>query len=703
MGIEDCPLCHRTYHQLSQHLTTSHGVRNKAERKLLLAIPSGRVDIRKGPCPVAACGKFSSRLDRHLKGHTELTAAARRQTIQAMKRKKILGDLAELRATNPTVPLASSLDLEDPTTAAPEEVMPGEEVLDDDPNAPQFPCSNPGCMRLITSLRDNVADLNGQVDTLSRALRDVTRRYRLLKRRSQPSASAHVARVTGRLMAALGTPERGEAEEEEGEPCAGSSGEPAGEAPAEQPLAPAQPPQQEKYPFPDHVPVLNLLLEEFRGHQEGADPTPRLVNNVGSKVFRIRNFVAYMAAGQTDLASLAFLNQTARMRSWHNSLNQAKIAEPTVQMYLKNVSQFLAYVTETPPPNCRLSRTVMVGLNREIKSLIRSVRRRVVVHEVAVKQAKDSHLIPKAALRQCVASTKVAIPEILARLKVTSDRKDQWSFYGHLTAYLACIYGHRGGVFQNMTIGEVEAARQGAMDGCYVINIASHKTNQAFGAAQLALTEEEYGWLTEFLAMRKELVGGSDAHYFFFTSKPSSCKNLNQYFQEAWAGMELPGTPTFTDVRTSIATHAKNTHSPGDRHKVSRFMCHDTSTADRFYALNLDAKQAAEQRKLFESAVEGEEAPLGTPERPTTSSSGPKVARRKRPPPAATPQQTEEEEGDPRESASEEPSPAKRCQRVLRLKNPIVRLSPVKSPHKVAQKLLSAAKKRQRKATRHFF
>lgn len=87
------------------------------------------------------------------------------------------------------------------------------------------------------------------------------------------------------------------------------------------------------------------------------------------------------------------------------------------------------------------------------------------------------------------------------------------------------------------------------------LQISAHKTNQAFGAAQLAMDAEEYGWLEEFLSMRSTLVGGKDAHYFFFTSKPSSCKNLNQYFQEAWAGMGLPGTPTFTDVRTSIATH----------------------------------------------------------------------------------------------------------------------------------------------------
>ncbi|XP_048046191.1 uncharacterized protein LOC125268125 [Megalobrama amblycephala] len=164
-----------------------------------------------------------------------------------------------------------------------------------------------------------------------------------------------------------------------------------------------------------------------------------------------------------------------------------------------------------------------------------------------------------------------------------------------------------------MTIAEVEAAKTGSQEGCFMINISTHKTNQAFGAAQLALSGEEYGWLADFLDMRPYLVGGEHAHYFFFTSKPSSCKNLNQYFQEAWAGMGLPGSPTFTDIRTSIASHAKNLHTSGDRQKVAQFMCHDTSTADRFYALNLDARQAAEHCRLFEVAVEGEDAAPGSP------------------------------------------------------------------------------------------
>lgn len=48
--------------------------------------------------------------------------------------------------------------------------------------------------------------------------------------------------------------------------------------------------------------------------------------------------------------------------------------------------------------------------------------------------------------------------------------------------------------------------------------IESHKTNQAYGPAQVALLEEEYEWARCFLAMRNTLPGGKTAKHFFFTS-----------------------------------------------------------------------------------------------------------------------------------------------------------------------------------------
>ncbi len=157
------------------------------------------------------------------------------------------------------------------------------------------------------------------------------------------------------------------------------------------------------------------LMEEFRGHSVGIDPTPKWINNVSSKIFRIKHFIGFMSAGQTNLASLTFLDNRSKVRYWLSFLRQCKISEPTVHHYLKNVAQFLQYLNETPPPTCWLSRVALVGLKREIRNLIRLVRCRMVVQELDVKQAKEARLIPKATLRACRESAKHKIPEILGK------------------------------------------------------------------------------------------------------------------------------------------------------------------------------------------------------------------------------------------------------------------------------------------------
>ncbi|XP_073781873.1 uncharacterized protein si:dkey-19f23.1 isoform X3 [Danio rerio] len=351
----------------------------------------------------------------------------------------------------------------------------------------------------------------------------------------------------------------------------------------------------------------DLLLGEFEGYQLGSEPTPRLRNNVTSKLGRIKAFLGYMARGTAEPGDFLFLNQPARIRAWAARLGQTRMAEPTRQHYLKNVAQFLDYLSETPPAACQLSSTALVLIRREVRALIRGIRRRVVVHEVRTKQAKESRLIPKASLVRCHRTAGRKIPALLDSLESNPSTRQQWRFYGFLTGYLTSISGHRCGVFQNLTIQEVEEASRSPDESAYVINITTHKTNRAFGAAQLSLNREEYSWFRRFLALRAGLPGGSQATYFFFTSRASPCRTLNKYFQSAWLSMGLPGKPTFTDVRTAIATHAKNAHSSEDRRKVAQFMCHDTSTSDKFYALHLGPLQARERRRLFERALVEEE------------------------------------------------------------------------------------------------
>lgn len=245
--LEDCPLCLRGYHQLSQHLRVSHKVINSQERKLLLAISSGRVDVRKGTCPVPGCSKYTTRIDRHLKGHGELTKEAQQETIQVLKRKKIIHDLAELRASKPAVPMASTLDQEEAQDLEDASLPPEEEGT----------CDNPCCQQASKRLQDKVANLNRRVKTLRSALRDMARRNRLLRKRSRSIPSTQVAQVTSKHLMALRSPEK-EVEKVGGKLHARSSGESGSQGPPNQPPITQPSSQQwEEYPFPDHVVALS--------------------------------------------------------------------------------------------------------------------------------------------------------------------------------------------------------------------------------------------------------------------------------------------------------------------------------------------------------------------------------------------------------------------------------------------------------------
>lgn len=178
MAIENCPICGKDYSQLSQHLRVSHMVKNVAERKLLLALQSGRVSVRVGCCPVPGCSKESARLDRHLKAHTELTVATRRAMVEKRKKEQILRELAALRASNPEVPLISTLDLQDENEDAPEHPLQEEEE--------EEPCNRKACIQR----REMVANLNSHVDTLTSTIREMSRRFRAVQRRQQRSLDA---------------------------------------------------------------------------------------------------------------------------------------------------------------------------------------------------------------------------------------------------------------------------------------------------------------------------------------------------------------------------------------------------------------------------------------------------------------------------------------------------------------------------------
>ncbi|XP_029282686.1 uncharacterized protein LOC115005040 [Cottoperca gobio] len=152
--MSGCPVCGKQVRALSQHLSSRHRVRNVQERRILLNMSSARVNIRSSPCPATGCGYALSRLQRHIRHtHTELTLEERASLLLRAKWIKSTQLLSSLRATSPTTPMATSIDLLPDDR---EDVLP----------SPPLSCGNPLCMETRKGYIQNISQLCEQRDDL---------------------------------------------------------------------------------------------------------------------------------------------------------------------------------------------------------------------------------------------------------------------------------------------------------------------------------------------------------------------------------------------------------------------------------------------------------------------------------------------------------------------------------------------------------
>ncbi|KAM4557384.1 uncharacterized protein V3H82_017138 [Fundulus diaphanus] len=107
-----CPICESQFNYLGKHLASQHSILNNQEKRILINYASGRVNVRHLPCPVQGCGYSSTRLDRHLEtGHQELDEGEVKEIIKNIKKQVTMDSLRALRATHPSPPVISNLDL----------------------------------------------------------------------------------------------------------------------------------------------------------------------------------------------------------------------------------------------------------------------------------------------------------------------------------------------------------------------------------------------------------------------------------------------------------------------------------------------------------------------------------------------------------------------------------------------------------------
>ncbi|MED6253244.1 hypothetical protein ATANTOWER_025074 [Ataeniobius toweri] len=295
-----------------------------------------------------------------------------------------------------------------------------------------------------------------------------------------------------------------------------------------------------------------------------------------------------MAPGNSEVNSWLFLSDTLKIQNWTGQFLKAGKKITTVMFYLRNVYQFLQYFKDTPPQRSRMSKSQVIGSIRMVRSCVRHMQAKVTIHQMSVKSAKEKRAISQ---------------EVLAEGKNPTAS----GFYGFFSAFVNSIYGHSTGVLTNMTIQEVNEARKksGPDASGFVISIAEHKTNKAFGYAQIYLDPTEFSWLERWIELRAQL--NPKSNLVFISGSKTPAKNMVKYLQLVWAEMGLPGRPTFIDIRSAVATH--NIHPPEIRSRLSAMMCHDTATVDKFYVRHLNMEQSHEIRRLFEEATHGASGP----------------------------------------------------------------------------------------------
>lgn len=180
-----CPVCGIVLASMTNHLRNTHRVVNLHERRLLLNLAARRVNVKEAACPVQGCTYLSIRLDHHAKErHPEVSQAQLERLLDTVRREKTISLLAALRATNPTPPMVSSLDLE------------GEEEEDEvlmagAPQEEQEPiCNKPECLQRLKSWIDAAEKYKASAEHKERELSILRSRCKSLDRRNRQLAKA---------------------------------------------------------------------------------------------------------------------------------------------------------------------------------------------------------------------------------------------------------------------------------------------------------------------------------------------------------------------------------------------------------------------------------------------------------------------------------------------------------------------------------
>ncbi|KAF1381122.1 hypothetical protein PFLUV_G00171240 [Perca fluviatilis] len=526
-----CPICGLEYNDLMQHLKLGEQVCNKTELNLLCKL-SHRHFSANLDCPVRLCdSRKINRLDKHLQRVHKLGNNMVTLYIQKAKDRHIARQLALLRASKPYPPMVSHLDEID--EAAIEEGI--RRKFEDPSSVPHD--SEVVALSAAKPFETPSASATPLNKPASRSPR------KTLFRRNKPVVRTPPPRCKNCVILAVElqvVKELLEAEIERSDELkqlhSSTNREKAVKHKRHKPFSPSKAPQYVK------------LVEEFREHTEGSNPTRKIRENARQRANHVLYFLTFMSKPAVPHVNLLFLKDYGRIRS---------MAPEGVKIGVKSLN----------------------ALAVELQARIRDVARAVLGQQLAQRRKKSDSLE-----------------------KHPTDKKRQRMFFGLLSGYIVAVTGHRKGAVVNMTRKEVKAADK-LKNGDRIIRVEQHKTARYFGQAAIPLTKKEYSWFLRYNCLRSRIEGGLEAETFFHTSSGSECLKLPEYFKEAWEWLELGKAPSFNLLRSSVATYSKRQLGSKAYRRVAAFMCHDEHTAKKFYHAEDPAAEVFKSRNLSVMAI----------------------------------------------------------------------------------------------------
>ena len=162
--------------------------------------------------------------------------------------------------------------------------------------------------------------------------------------------------------------------------------------------------------------------------------------------------------------------------------------------------------------------------------------------------------------------------------------------YTHVRDFLmvnvAIANANRSGVLSEMTVEQLKHASK--MDDNYIISVSEHKTAIIYGPAKVIVSSTLYSWLMAFVNDVRQrcviLAGDQQATNCLFVSwngEQLSSGQVTRCIQNIWSRAGL-GKITCTLIRKA-AVSAIHQQCPDQKANLADLMCHNVSTASKYY------------------------------------------------------------------------------------------------------------------------